>query len=119
MRNQSLLGIPGTPLALAAMLALLVLARTTAAIEFADPTRPSYLKSDGEARQESVRNEYRLNSILVGEHRKLAIINGQRVREGDQVGDARVSRINQSSVTLLIQGTTVTIALSAHDIKNQ
>ncbi len=119
MRNQSLLGSPGTPLLLVAVLALLALARTSSAIEFADPTRPTYLNSDGEAQQESVRNKYRLNSILVGEHRKLAIINGQRVREGDRVGDARVSRINQSSVTLLIQGATVTIALSAHDIKSQ
>ena len=106
------------PLAVLA-LALLAFIEVASAAEFADPTRPTYVQSDDAAQAANVRKKYRLSSILVGEQRKLAVINGQRVREGDRVGSAKVKRISKSSVTLLIQDAAVNIALSAHDIKNQ
>lgn len=110
----------GNKLALALLaLALLVIVKAVPAAELADPTRPTYVQSDDAAQAENVRKKYRLSSILVGEQRKLAVINGQRVREGDRVGNAKVTRISRSSVTLLIQDAAVSIALSAHDIKNQ
>lgn len=101
------------------VMVLLVFAKVAPAAEFADPTRPTYVQNDDAAQAENVRKKYRLSSILVGEQRKLAVINGQRVREGDRVGNAKVTRISRSSVTLLIQDAAVNIALSAHDIKKQ
>jgi hypothetical protein len=41
-----------------------------------------------------------IHSILVGPGRRLAILNGAIVGEGDQVGRRRVSRIEQNAVVL-------------------
>ena len=97
----------------------LLWASSTYASDLVDPTRPSYVVSGTAAHAESVRKKYRLNSVLVGELRRMAVINGQRVREGEWVGEAKVTRINKSGVTLLVQDSAVNIALSAHDIKKQ
>jgi MSHA biogenesis protein MshK len=42
----------------------------------------------------------RLQSILVSESRRLAVIDGQRVGVGDRIGTARVLRIERDSVLL-------------------
>ena len=45
---------------------------------------------------------WRLDSIILSGDRRLAVINGQRVSEGDQLGQARVSRIEATRVILRV-----------------
>lgn len=71
-----------------------------AAAELADPTAPTDpalffgRDSDRESRG------WELNSVLIGPHRRVAMINGVAVREGDRIGTARVLRIRPGEVEL-------------------
>lgn len=62
-----------------------------------DPTRPIdpavYFGSGN-------RDGWALQSILFSSDRRIAIINGVRVQEGDRIGAARVVRIRDSRVVL-------------------
>lgn len=64
-----------------------------------DPTRPlGHFSSATVATQ-----KFQLHSILISSERKLAIINGQQLRENDIVKDSagvRVNRIETNNVTL-------------------
>ncbi len=69
-----------------------------------DPTRPGIgapasveSKSDGPALPVTPL----LQSIMIGPHKRWAIVNGRTVVEGDTVGDARVLHIEPDAVTLL------------------
>lgn len=65
-----------------------------------DPTRPTDpAQYFGNARQQSSAG-LMLQSILFASERRVAVINGTRVREGDQIGSARVVRIQDSQVLL-------------------
>jgi MSHA biogenesis protein MshK len=56
-------------------------------------------------------NSWSLQSILSSPQRRIAVINGTRVKEGDQIGFARVIRIHDSHVLLNTSGRTVTLQL--------
>lgn len=43
---------------------------------------------------------FQLQSVLISNQRRIAIINGQRVSEGDQIGTAEVSRIEAGRVVM-------------------
>ena len=58
-----------------------------------------------------------LQSILSSPERRIAIINGSRVREGDRIGSARVMRIRDSHVLLNTGSRTVTLRLLPQSIK--
>jgi MSHA biogenesis protein MshK len=70
-----------------------------------DPTRPqqSYLP-DSSKRLPSA-EPLRLESILVSPNRKVAVINGVRVAEGDHVEGSLITRINSDSVAINSNGT--------------
>ncbi len=61
-----------------------------------DPTQPSGYT----APKEAAKKKWRLESVLIGERRKLAIINGQSYQEGDRVGNAELISIEHNKVTL-------------------
>lgn len=77
--------------------------------ELPDPTRPPSaiarpasaigdvvgMTADGEPA-----DTLRLQSVIVSSGRKLAVINGKIVRQGEKVGDAVVAKITESGVTL-------------------
>lgn len=68
-----------------------------------DPTRPlGYEHALGERTNGSGESSIRLNSILFGSERKIAIINGQQLHEGDLIKGigARVKKIDADAVTL-------------------
>jgi len=68
-----------------------------------DPTRPlGYEQTAGESTNNAGETSIRLNSILFGNERKIAIINGQQLREGDIIKGigARVKKIEPDAVTL-------------------
>jgi MSHA biogenesis protein MshK len=64
-----------------------------------------------------------LSSTLVGPERRIAIINGDPVREGDRIGGARVLQIRASEVRLQTPGYPLTLRLLANtnrtDIKSR
>ena len=53
--------------------------------------------------------QFRLEGISVSEGKRIAIINGVRVLEGDSIGGARVARIAEGSVQLELNGRTITL----------
>lgn len=77
-----------------------------------DPTQPGNLYST-----DNTRGAFRLNSILVGKTRRLALINDTLVQVGDTIDSARVISINEDSVVIADSGKTITLYLYANDIR--
>jgi MSHA biogenesis protein MshK len=84
---------------------------------FHDPTRPTdpaiYFGSGARATSDG----WSLQSILSSPKRRIAVINGTRVREGDRIGTARVVRIRDTHVLLKTGGRTLTLHLLPASIK--
>lgn len=96
---------------------LLLTLNCTYAQELRDPTQPSYYSAGDNVYQERLRQSYRLHSVLVGPDRRVAVINGKRVRVGEKVDEAVVQKISKSSVTLQIPGTVFVINLAGKNFK--
>ncbi len=70
------------------------------AAPFADPTRPPReMQSTTDAPAAAVAAQ-RLESVLIGPDRRIAVISGQRYTEGARFGDGRVLRINETEVVI-------------------
>lgn len=73
-----------------------------------DPTRPLLLQAEGSAGilpgLPAILERYIVSSILVRPDLKLAVINSQRVREGERVGNALVTSIERDRVMLNVNG---------------
>lgn len=82
-----------------------------------DPTRPTdpalYF---GGSRQAST-SVWTLQSVLSSPERRIAIINGTRLREGDRIGNARVVSIKPSHVVLNTGKRTLTLQLLPQTIR--
>jgi MSHA biogenesis protein MshK len=83
---------------------LLIALLTTALAVQADPTRPP---SPAEIRAwqaghagETPRTDWNLQSILISENRRVAIINGRRYQAGDEIRQARIIAIEPGEVVL-------------------
>ncbi len=102
----------------AAALAVLCLALPAQASELKDPTRPpaEQLRQQGPAVGEI---SYRLESVLAGADRKLAIINGKRVAEGGRIDGARVLRIEPGSVLISSQGEQRRLVIKSPQVKKR
>ena len=50
--------------------------------------------------QVTERQEFAVSAIKISDASKRALVNGQLVSEGDQIGDARVIKISQDGVLL-------------------
>ncbi len=76
-----------------------------------DPTEPP----SATAGQTSVSpaRRFRLDSILVGDARRRAVINGQTLSQGSRLGDARVLRIGVDRVLIEIGGDQYTLELES------
>jgi MSHA biogenesis protein MshK len=81
-----------------------------------DPTRPTDPADyfGGGIRSNS---SWSLQSILSAADRRIAIINGTRVREGDLIGSAKVISISESKVVLNTDGQRFTLRLLPTSIK--
>jgi len=82
-----------------------------------DPTQPTDPALFFGTGQDRSGKGWLLQSILSSPERRIAIINGSRVREGDRIGSARVVRINDSHVLLNTGSRTVTLHLLPQSIK--
>jgi MSHA biogenesis protein MshK len=66
-----------------------------------DPTRPPQATSPAPGSDQArPAPGPQLQSVLISPNRRVAVINGQTVRQGDRVGDATVVKIDESSVHL-------------------
>lgn len=86
----------------ALLLTLLILIPAVAGAQ--DPTRPPTAAEIrawlGEPSLEKPGSDWDLRSILTSDQRRLAIINGQRVRPGDRVQSAQVRAVEVDHVVL-------------------
>lgn len=72
------------------------------ALALEDPTRPSGFQAPVEAPKPQA--SFSLDSIMTGNGKRLAVINGQLVREGQALDDARVLRVAPDRVVLSVDG---------------
>ena len=101
-----LMGVAGLPGSLPA-------ARAAGDTPLADPTRPppemmAFLPASAGA---AVLAVPRLQSVLIGASVRSAIIDGQRYKVGDRIGDARLLRISENEVVLAGAGGRQTMTL--------
>lgn len=67
-----------------------------------DPTKPHDWQRP--TKEKSAATRFELNYILNADSRKQAMVNGQKVVEGDYISGAKVLRIQEGAVTLLVEG---------------
>ncbi|WP_148861639.1 general secretion pathway protein GspB [Marinobacter fonticola] len=72
------------------------------AVALDDPTRPSGFQAPVEA--PAPQATFSLESIMIGGGKRLAVINGQMVREGQTLESARVVRVTPERVVLSVNG---------------
>lgn len=77
-----------------------------------DPTRP--LEYSGSVK---VPTSLKLNSILISQDRKVAVINGVQLVENQWYGDKRVVRIQSNAVILDHQGSTIVLSLHHQKVR--
>ena len=82
-----------------------------------DPTQPTDPAHYSKTPESHITSNWYLQSILSSPQRRIAVINGTRVKEGDRIGSARVVRILESHVLLNNGGRTLTLRLFPESIK--
>jgi len=95
-----------SPLPLLLAAAMLAAAATAPAQPgLGDPTRPTSLDEPApEQRPRQAGPRWRLQSTLVADSRRLAVINGRTVAEGERIDGATVREVRQGGVTLEVEG---------------
>lgn len=84
-----------------------------AAWALADPTRPaSYQHVAGE-------QGLRLESVLISDSRKVAVINGHVVAEGDRIAGARIIHINRQGVKVSRDGVSRVLVMPHTSIRQE
>jgi hypothetical protein len=100
------------------MLALLVKTTSGMANALADPTRPSYPALPSTQHISGpVSSNWHLNSTLVSPHRRVAVINGIHVSEGESVANATVLKIRKLDVVIQVSGQRITLPLLPDIVK--
>jgi MSHA biogenesis protein MshK len=87
------------------------------AFGLSDPTRPTDPAAYFGARKAVSAGSWSLQSILLASDRRIAVINGKRVQEGDRIGSARVVRIRDSQVLLDTGGRSLILHLLPETVK--
>jgi len=75
-----------------------------------DPTRPHNWNKT--SKPKAKQTHFTLSYILKTAQRTIAIINGKKVTEGGVVSGAKIIRINQNTVTIIVDGRRRTLHLS-------
>lgn len=78
-----------------------------------DPTQP------GEYRAATKRVNLNLESILFSDTRRVAVINGKALQEGEKLGSARVLSIGKDVVRVQQQGKTYNLTLQRPTIRQE
>jgi len=86
----------------------------------ADPTRPGYPAiHPSQKRSGAVPGSWVLNSTLVSRDRRVAVINGRHVSEGESVDNATVLQIRKLGVDIQVSGKHITLPLLPDIVKRQ
>ena len=86
-------------------LVLLAGAAATPAQPLGDPTQPTALDApEPTERRAASGPRWRLQSTLVADSRRLAVINGRTVAQGERIEGAMVREVRQGGVTLEVEG---------------
>ena len=96
---------------LAAVILASALVGAALAEELRDPTKPPQPRQS--TQQPAAISRYSLDSILVSDSRRIAVINGVSLAVGERVGNATVRRIARDRVLLEISGKTHTLVLDS------
>jgi MSHA biogenesis protein MshK len=82
-----------------------------------DPTRPpspAEIRAWQSGQQvQDTQTTWRLQSVLISEHRRVAIINNQRHQVGDRLAQARIIAIEPGEVTLEQAGERFTLTIAS------
>ncbi len=78
-----------------------------------DPTKPATFQQS--AKSESLK----LESILFGASRKVAVINGKALSEGDRIDNKTIIRISKDSVQVSDSGVEITLTLKRPTIRQE
>jgi hypothetical protein len=99
-------------------LTLAAAAGTAVAQALDDPTRPTALNAPEPERRSESGPRWRLQSTLVADDRRLAIINDRTVGPGDRIDGATVRDVRPDGVTLEVEGRRIELRmLGAVDVK--
>lgn len=82
-----------------------------AALALNDPTRPP--GSHGPAADRQPARQFTLSSVVIGDHRRLAVIDGQPRRVGEVFEGVRVRSISATGVELVVNGDVRILKLQA------
>lgn len=96
---------------LIAIAALALLTQVAVAETLTDPMRPWHA-APAAITERVAGMRYELSAILYSPERRVAIVNGRAVSEGERIGNARVSRIRRGRVELDTGERTLTLALA-------
>jgi MSHA biogenesis protein MshK len=93
--------------------AALVLAAfvASAAGGLGDPTKPTPLGAEEQAARAAAAPRWRLQSTLVADTRRLAVINGRTVAQGGRIEGATLVEVRQDGVTLEEDGRRIRLRL--------
>lgn len=78
-----------------------------------DPTQPPQGARAASAPAADVTSSMTLDSVLFSDQRRVAVINGQALREGDPIQGAQVIHIRPDRVELRVNNTTRTLRLGS------
>jgi len=112
----------GTGLVSGALLAANSQAELVDGEELIDPTAPFLLEVESAEPVTNLfatLNSYELNSILIRDDFRVAVINSKRVKEGELIGSARVVSIERGKVTLDLDGEERVLNLHGAPIKTR
>jgi MSHA biogenesis protein MshK len=98
--------------------AVLGASAAAAAPELKDPTRP-YRGAPAEVVSSPNMATPRLTSVLLGERRRLAVIDGQLVREGETLRGMTVLEIASDRAIVSIGGSRMTLALDEAQVRKE
>ena len=78
-----------------------------------DPTRPAYYNPASAGKK----TQYKLQSIIVGPQRKVAIINGKPLVEGERFGLGKIERIEKNQVSVRSGRSIIRLTLASQLVK--
>lgn len=79
-----------------------------------DPTKPTYYSARAEKKA-----SFRVTSVLWSDERRVAIINGKAVSEGDEISGAKVVKIEKHQVRINQNGVLVNVKLRRPSVKQE
>ncbi|MDZ7767954.1 MAG: hypothetical protein U5K38_02190 [Woeseiaceae bacterium] len=99
-------------LSIAVVVAGLLLAPSAGSVEpMRDPTRPTRVQEPAPAQRARALT---VSAVFISGDRRLAIVNGQRVREGDAINGATVREIEADKVSFLRNNKILVVPLLNH-----